>query len=102
VRAKSGDAVTFTANVANLGQASAGPVVVCFLVDGAQLGAERSVAQLAGGASVAVASDVWSASHADGQHTVKVLVDPANTVSESNEANNAATLTFRVKGGRIS
>jgi hypothetical protein len=101
VRAKGGDAVTFTARVANLGEASAASVVVRFVVDGVQLGADRTIAQLAGGSSASVSSSVWSASHADGQHTAKVLVDPANTVSESNEANNSSTLTFRVKGGRV-
>jgi subtilase family serine protease len=32
---------------------------------------------------------------------VQVLVDPANTVAESNEGNNTAAATFRVKGGRV-
>jgi len=100
VRAKGGDLLTFTVQVANLGQAGAADVAVRFVVDGAQVGAQRTIAQLAGGASAAVASDAWSASHRDGQHTVQVLVDPANAVPESNEANNAAAGTFRVKGGR--
>jgi hypothetical protein len=102
VKAKSGDLITFTVQVANLGEAQAGNVGVRFLVDGVQLGAQRTIAQLAGAASATVASDAWSASHADGLHTVQVLVDPANTVAESNEANNAAAATFRVKGGRLS
>jgi len=101
VKAKGGDLVTFTANVANLGQASARNVAVRFLIDGAQLGAEKTVAQLAGGSNASVSSDAWSASHADGTHTAKVVVDPANAVPESNDANNASTLTFRVKGGRV-
>ena len=100
-KGKSGDAVTVSAKVANLGEASASTVVVRFLLDGVQLGAERTIAKLAGGASVVVSSDVWSAARQDGQHTVQVL-DPANSVTESNEANNTAALTFRVKGGRVS
>jgi subtilase family serine protease len=48
-----------------------------------------------------VSSDTLSAARRDGQHTVQVLVDPANTVVESNEANNAAAATFRVKGGQV-
>ena len=101
-RAKGGDLVTFTVQVANLGEAAASNVGVRFVVDGTQVGAARTIAQLAGGASASVSSDAWSAAHADGQHTVQVLVDPANTVAESNEANNAAAATFRVKGGRLS
>jgi uncharacterized repeat protein (TIGR01451 family) len=101
VKAKGGDVVTFTAAVTNLGEATAGDVVVRFLLDGVQVGTEKRIAQLAGGAGASVSSDTWSASRADGQHTVKVVVDPANSVAESNEVNNAATSTFRVKGGRI-
>jgi uncharacterized repeat protein (TIGR01451 family) len=101
VRAKGGDLVTFTVQVANVGEAAASSVGVRFVVDGAQVGTERTIAQLAGGASAAVSSDAWSASHRDGQHTVQVVVDPANKVVESNEANNTAAATFRVKGGRV-
>jgi uncharacterized repeat protein (TIGR01451 family) len=100
-KAKGGDLVTFTVQVANLGEAAAANVRVRFVVDGVQVGAERTIAQLAGGASAAVSSDTWSASHRDGQHTVQVLVDPANSVVESNEANNTAAATFGVKGGRV-
>jgi subtilase family serine protease len=101
VRAKGGDLVTFSAQVANLGQAAASNVDVRFVVDGVQVGVVRTIAQLAGGASSAVSSDNWSASHRDGQHTIQVLVDPANTVAESNDGNNTASATFRVKGGRV-
>jgi hypothetical protein len=100
-KAKGGDLVTFTVQVANLGEAAAANVGVRFVVHGAQVGAVWTIAQLAGGASAAVSSDTWSAAHRDGQHTIQVLVDPANTVVESNEANNTAVATFRVKGGRV-
>ncbi len=100
-RAKGGDLVTFTVQVANLGEAAAPNVGVRFVVDGDQVGVARTIAQLAGGASASVSSDTWSAAHRDGAHTVQVLVDPANTVVESNEANNNAAATFRVKGGRV-
>jgi len=102
VRAKGGDLITFTVQVANLGEAAASNVAVRFVVDGVQVGAQRTIAQLAGGANASVSSDAWSASRADGQHTVQVVVDPANVVTESNEANNSAAATFRVKGGRLS
>jgi subtilase family serine protease len=101
VKAKGGDLVTFTVQVANRGEATASNVGVRFLVDGAQVGIARTIAQLAGGASASVSSDTWSAAHRDGPHTVQVLVDPANTVVESNEANNTAAATFRVTGGRV-
>ena len=100
-KAKGGDAVTFSASVSNPGQASASGVVVRFLADGVQLGSQRTIDLLAAGASASVSSDTWSAARADGQHTVTVVVDPVNTVVESNEANNSAATTYVVKGGRV-
>jgi CARDB len=81
-----GDSVTFTAGVANLGPGNAKNVVVRFYADGS---------------TATASSDVWSAVHRDGQHTVKVVVDPANAIAETNETNNAATKTFQVEGGRL-
>jgi CARDB len=101
VRAKGGDAVTFSVDVSNVGEAYAAPSAARFLVDGMQLGSDKSAAELVKGSSVAVSSDVWSAAKRDGVHTLTVVVDSANAVTESNETNNTATLTFRVKGGRI-
>jgi hypothetical protein len=101
VKVKGADNVTFSVKIANLGQALAANVVVRFLVDDAQVGADKTVAQLAGGSSTVVSSDVWSARRKDGKHTARVLVDPANTVAESNDGNNAASLPFRVKDGRV-
>jgi hypothetical protein len=101
-RAKNGDALTFATTVSNPGEAGTADFTVRFLVDGVQLGAEKAVAPLANGASVTVTSDSWSAYKRDGQHTVQVVVDRANSIVESNETNNAATSVFRIKGGRLS
>jgi hypothetical protein len=100
-KVKGGDSVTFQAEVANLGGTPAANVAVRFLLDGAQLGTERTIASLAGGASVAVSSEAWTAKHEDGSHRVTVLVDPANAVAESNEANNTRDATFLVEGNKI-
>jgi hypothetical protein len=101
-RAKNGDALTFAATISNPGEAGTADFTVRFLVDGVQLGAEKAVAPLANGSSVTVSSDSWSAYRRDGQHTAQVVVDPANSIAESNETNNTATSVFRVKGGRLS
>jgi hypothetical protein len=99
---KTGDQVTLGVKASNLGQATASNVVVRFLVDGVQSGADKTIASLTGGASATVSSDVWNAAKKDGTHTVQAVVDPANTIAESNEANNKTTaLTFKVKGGHI-
>ena len=71
-----------------------------FLVDGAPLGAEQSIAQLAGGASRTLTAQ-WSAKDQNGTHTVEVAVDPANTIPELDETNNRATKTFAIQGGKL-
>ena len=100
-RAKSGEPLTLKVPVSNLGQASASGIVVRFLVDGVAFGADKTLAQLAGGSSSTVSSDTGTTPKKDGTHTAQVIVDPANTVAESNEANNTASLTFRAKGGKV-
>jgi CARDB len=93
--------LSFTAKVANLGQGSAADAVVRFAVDGTQLGADKTIAGLAGGSTGSVTSDAWSVPKAAGTHTVTVVVDPDGAVPESNESNNTATLTFRTKDGKL-
>jgi serine protease AprX len=100
-RLQGGDELMFSTTVANTGPAGASGVVVRFLVDGVQVGAERTVAELASGASAAVSSDPWSAKHQAGTHTVEVVVDPANAIAETDEANNTASATFEVKGNKL-
>jgi CARDB len=94
--------ITFSAKATNLGQAWAGDFAVRFLVDGVPLGSDAPVASLSAGATTdAIRSSGWDAAKKDGTHTVTVVVDATNTVGESNEANNTASLTFKVKGARL-
>jgi len=95
-----GDPLTFTAVITNAAAGVASNVAVRFLVDGAPLGAEQSIAQLAGGASRTLTAQ-WSAKDQNGTHTVEVAVDPANTIPELDETNNRATKTFAVQGGKV-
>jgi subtilase family serine protease len=80
----SADAVTFSAAIGNLGPGDAANAVVRFLVDGAQVGGELTVASLAAGASTAVSSDAWTAT--PGAHTVEAVVDPDNAIAEIDDA----------------
>jgi hypothetical protein len=91
---------TLTAVVANVGTASASNVVVRFL-DGTTLIANTSpVASLASGASATV-SVTWNTRALNGEHVVAAVVDPANTVVESNENNNRATRTVTIRGNKV-
>jgi serine protease AprX len=100
-RVQGGDELTFQTTVRNVGAADAAGVAVRFLVDGVQVGSEQTLSGLAPDESATVTSAAWSAKHQSGSHTVEVQVDPANTVVESNEANNTATATFEVKGNKL-
>jgi hypothetical protein len=99
-RLTGGDPLTFTAVITNAAAGAASNVGVRFLVDGAPLGADQSIAQLAGGASRTLTAQ-WSAKGQNGPHTVEVAVDPTNTIPELDETNNRATRTFAVQGGRV-
>ena len=94
------DQVTFSATIANAGAAEARSVVVRFLVDGVVLGTDATIGTLAAGGTANVSSAAWSAKRRNGQHTVEVRIDPTNTIEESNEANNNASGTFSVPGGK--
>jgi subtilase family serine protease len=94
-----GAPLTFTAVITNAAAGAASNVGVRFLVDGVPLGADQSIAQLAGGASLTLTAQ-WSAKGQNGPHTLEVAVDPANTIPELDETNNSATKTFTVQGGK--
>ena len=100
VRANGADQVTFRAAVANPALGAATGAVVRFLVDGAQVGPDRTI-DLAAGASTTVSSAAWPAKGRDGQHTVQVVLDPAGAIAELDETNNAAARSFRVEGNKV-
>jgi hypothetical protein len=91
----SGQTVTFTATITNVGQQNAGVSQTQFLLDNAtQLGLINTPA-LSPGQSVQVSAN-WP--HAKkGQHTIKATADKNNGVAESNEANNTRTITVSIR-----
>jgi hypothetical protein len=97
-----GDQVTFSASIENAGLGAAAASAVRFLVDGVQVGADRTLGALGAGARATVTSEAWNAKHqATGNHTVEVVVDPAGAVAETDEANNRLTGTVYVEGNKI-
>ncbi len=100
-RVNGADSVTFSARVSNAGDGDAAGVTVRFLLDGALLGPDQTIANLAAGGAATVTSIAWSAKHQTGDHTIRAVVDPGNSVAESDEGNNAATSTFVVRGNKI-
>ena len=91
---------TITATIGNPGAAAASGAVVRFLVDGTSIG-EQTVAEIAAGGS-ATASIAWSLrTVSNGSHTIRAVVDPADAIAESNEANNAGTRTVDVRGNKV-
>lgn len=90
---QAGDLVTFTAVVANEGNASAGPFTVEFAVDDTLVSAE-AVTGVDADSTTNVTSDPWPATQGD--HTVTVTVDTQGTVDEENEDNNALDRDFSI------
>lgn len=93
-------AVTWTVRVANGGSAATGavPLVVRIEVDGAQVALATANGPLAVGATLdATGTPSWSG--AAGTHSLRLTVDPAGAVRETNEGNNQAMSSFTVSTG---
>jgi hypothetical protein len=84
-----------TATVANNGTRSASNVVVRFTEDTRVLGDSTPIALEPGAA--AQVSILWPTTRAKGSHVITAIADPANTIAESNEANNKAMATIVFK-----
>jgi len=98
-QARQGEKITITATVANTGTANAAASKTEFLLDNTTLlGLVDTPAIAAGG--TATVSVLWDTRAVSGQHTIRVTADKTQLVSESNEANNAATLTITVTGNK--
>jgi hypothetical protein len=92
-RPASGESVRVTAKVRNAGSATSGPATVRFTDDGALVG-ERVIYGLAPGAT-ATATVEWTPV-GEGTHELVVTVDPADSVDEEVEGNNAAARKVKV------
>ncbi len=94
-----GNAVSFTATVANQGTQSGAAGVVGFSVDGVQVVAStNSTTQITAGGNIQItASGTWSAT--TGTHSITATADIDNTTTETNENNNSYTTTMVVGSG---
>ena len=88
----SGSQVTLTVRVNNTGAAAAKGVTVLFKNGSTTLGTSKAVPVGAGGFATL---KVTTAKLARGSQVVTAIVDPADTVAESNEANNKSQTTVR-------
>lgn len=88
-----------TASVVNSGQAPAPAVVVAFYVGDTLIGQTAPV-DIASGETTDV-SVSWDVPRTTGQHDITAVVDPGNSVVESDEANNSITRTVTIRHGTI-
>ena len=98
-KAPQGHKVTVTAVVKNTGTAAAGASTTV-IMDGTTVLATVATPALGAGDSVTLTLDLRTAAQ-NGTHVLSVSADTANTVSESDEANNTRTLTVNIKGNQV-
>ena len=86
----------FTATVKNQGSASASGTINCdYKVDGTVRASGSIAGPLASGATASVGTAA-SYTIAEGTHTILAEVDPGNTISESNNANNTFSRSITI------
>ncbi len=103
-KAREGDKVTITATIRNNGDGAAAATKTEFLLDGTTvLGTPDTVSIPASGTTTV--SVQWDTRSVKGAHVIRVKADAVpqgnGVVAESNEANNAATLTVTVQGNKV-
>ncbi len=89
-----------TATVANIGTGPAENVVVRFVDGATPIANSTPVASIPAGGSAQVSID-WNTRGQNGQHVITAIADPANTIRESNEANNSAQRTITIRGNKV-
>jgi immune inhibitor A len=99
-RAREGEKVTIEATVTNASSGPAGASQTEFLLDGATVLGLVDTPALGSNQS-AVVSVEWDTRAVKGEHTITVTADKSALVDESNEDNNAATLTVTVRGNKV-
>jgi M6 family metalloprotease-like protein len=92
--------VTVTAVIRNTGNATADATKTKFTLDGRVVLAILDTPPIAPGGSTEVTFQ-WDSGRMEGDHTITVNADDANTVSESNETNNDVSITFTLEGGMV-
>jgi hypothetical protein len=93
--AQSGSTTKLTATITNNGAADATNAVVRFL-DGTTLIADSAAVSVARGASAQV-TIAWNTRGIRGNRTITAIVDPLNTIVESNESNNKTQKVIPIK-----
>ena len=91
-----GQAITLVGTVKNMGGNVSTPTVLRFLVDDVQLGADVPIDALLPGRDTTVAATTTYSSIIPGVKIMKIVADPANTMTEEREDNNVATRTMIV------
>ncbi len=98
--AREGEKVTIVATLANLGNAEASASKTEFVLDGATLLGLVDTGAIPPGGATEVSLN-WNTRGVKGEHTLQVTADRTGLVTESDETNNAATLTVTVKGNKV-
>lgn len=98
-KAPQGGKVSVRAIVTNTGNANAGPTTTLFLDGTSVIGMAATPAIPAGG-SRTVTID-WGTAGKNGHHTLSASADHLDTVTESNETNNRATLVVNLRGNQV-
>ena len=91
----SGDHVTFTVVIENVGSSEAAASLVCVSVNGSIVTVQQADAIDSNGTTTATFPDVWMAT--PGTHTFKVEVDYNDEIAESNESNNILSKVLEVE-----
>ncbi len=99
-KAGSGDVARITATISNQGTADATASSTSFTLDDTTAIGTAATGAIPAGQSVDVSVD-WPTAGVKGEHVLGVAADGASAVTESAEANNAATLAVSVKGNRV-
>ena len=100
--AHAGESVVISASVRNIGESSANNVVVDFYdgdpnANGTAIGTSVISSISAGNAAAASISGTFT----NGVHSIYVIIDRANSISEGSKTNNTATKALTISSGKI-
>ncbi len=99
-RAREGDKVTLTATVTNQGSGAASASKTEFLLDNSTVLGLVDTPAIQAGQSTTVSIN-WDTRSVKGTHTIRGTADRTGLVGESNETNNASTLSVTIQGNKV-
>ena len=97
---KQGGKIPITATIRNQGNANAGASATRFVLDGTTILGNVATPPLNAGASANVTLNWDTANVKKGDHTIRAAADINKQVAESNETNNARTITVTIQGNQ--